>query len=100
MGKGRSARAGGPNLSGARDGSTTEGEDRKRFHALRGPPVPGATSHPSNEHHQPRFADRHIGPDADAVATMLEVIGVETLGELAQKALPSGILDALTADGL
>lgn len=23
-----------PNLSGARDGSTTEGEDRKRFHAL------------------------------------------------------------------
>ncbi|KAA0094059.1 glycine dehydrogenase (aminomethyl-transferring) [Mycolicibacterium sp. P1-18] len=100
MGKGRSARAGRPNLSGARDGSTTEGEDRKRFHALRGPPVPGATSHPSNEHHQPRFADRHIGPDADAVATMLEVIGVETLGELAQKALPSGILDALTADGL
>ncbi len=61
-----------PNLSGTRYGPTTEGgEDRKRFHALRGPSVPGATSHPSNEHHQPRFADRHIGPDADAVATML-----------------------------
>ena len=31
---------------------------------------------------------------------MLEVIGVDTLTELAEKALPTGILDALTADGL
>src|SRR6476646_9176866 len=47
-----------------------------------------------------RFADRHIGPDADAVATMLEVIGVDSLDELAEKALPAGILDTLTVDGL
>ena len=31
---------------------------------------------------------------------MLKVIGVESLDELAEKALPAGILDALTADGL
>ncbi|MDP9165317.1 MAG: glycine dehydrogenase (aminomethyl-transferring), partial [Actinomycetota bacterium] len=60
----------------------------------------GAQPHPSNEHHLPRFADRHIGPDPDAVATMLGVIGVDSLGELAEKALPAGILDALTADGV
>ena len=45
------------------------------------------------------FADRHIGPDAADVATMLDVIGVDSLDELAAKALPAGILDALTADG-
>ena len=50
------------------------------------------------DHSQPSFADRHIGPDADAVATMLKTIGVGSLDELAEKALPSGILDAL-ADG-
>jgi glycine dehydrogenase len=52
------------------------------------------------EHHLPRFIDRHIGPDADAVATMLDVIGVQSLDELAAKALPAGILDALTGSGL
>ncbi|MCW2552529.1 MAG: glycine dehydrogenase, partial [Mycobacterium sp.] len=31
---------------------------------------------------------------------MLKVIGVDTLGQLAEKALPTGILDGLTADGL
>uniref|UniRef100_UPI00397755D2 aminomethyl-transferring glycine dehydrogenase n=1 Tax=[Mycobacterium] appelbergii TaxID=2939269 RepID=UPI00397755D2 len=46
-----------------------------------------------------RFADRHIGPDADAVTTMLEVIGVDSLDALAAKALPAGILDALSSDG-
>lgn len=49
---------------------------------------------------QPRFADRHIGPDSDAVATMLDVIGVASLDELAAKALPAGILDALGSDGV
>ncbi len=44
------------------------------------------------------FAARHIGPDADAVATMLTTIGVSSLDELAEKALPAGILDALTVD--
>lgn len=52
------------------------------------------------DHHQPNFADRHIGPDADAVATMLRTIGVASLDELAGKALPAGILDAPSADGL
>lgn len=50
--------------------------------------------------HQPRFADRHIGPDSDAVAVMLDTIGVPTLDDLAAKALPANILDALSADGV
>src|ERR1700741_4649003 len=50
-------------------------------------------------HNQPTFADRHIGLDADAVATMLKTIGVGSLDELADKALPAGILDALSDDG-
>ena len=45
------------------------------------------------------FATRHIGLDADALATMLGVIGVTSLDELAAKALPAAILDALGADG-
>ena len=45
------------------------------------------------------FADRHIGPDAAALATMLAVIGVGSLDELAVKALPAGILDVPGADG-
>ena len=51
-------------------------------------------------HDQPNFADRHIGPDADAVATMLKTIGVGSLDELADKALPAGILDALSVEGV
>ncbi len=50
------------------------------------------------DYNQPAFADRHIGPDADAVAAMLKTIGVGSLDELADKALPAGILDSLTAD--
>ncbi len=57
------------------------------------------SDHTVSDHTQPTFADRHIGPDSDALATMLEVIGVASLDELAAKALPAGILDAL-ADGL
>ncbi|BCI81282.1 aminomethyl-transferring glycine dehydrogenase [Mycobacterium sp. SMC-18] len=59
-----------------------------------------STSRSSAEHHQLRFVDRHIGPDAGAVATMLEIIGVDSLEELAAKALPAGILDALSSAGL
>jgi glycine dehydrogenase len=40
-----------------------------------------------------RFADRHIGPGADDIATMLAVIGVRSLDELAAKAVPAKILD-------
>ena len=46
------------------------------------------------------FVDRHIGPDADALSTMLGVIGVASLDELAAKALPAGILDAPGRDGI
>lgn len=46
------------------------------------------------------FADRHIGLDGSAVATILDVIGVGSLDELAAKAVPSGILDKLTGTGL
>ncbi|WP_036360269.1 aminomethyl-transferring glycine dehydrogenase [Mycobacterium asiaticum] len=46
---------------------------------------------------QPAFADRHIGPDSQAIATMLAVIGVDSLDDLAAKAVPTGILDKLTA---
>ncbi|MGH3531678.1 MAG: aminomethyl-transferring glycine dehydrogenase [Mycobacterium sp.] len=45
------------------------------------------------------FADRHIGPDDAAIAAMLAVIGVDSLDELANKAVPTGILDALTDTG-
>ncbi|HNF07206.1 MAG TPA: glycine dehydrogenase (aminomethyl-transferring), partial [Mycobacterium sp.] len=46
------------------------------------------------------FVDRHIGADADALSTMLGVIGVSSLDELAAKALPAGILDAPGPDGI
>jgi glycine dehydrogenase len=52
-----------------------------------------------SDHSQPTFADRHIGPDSDDVATMLDVIGVASLDDLAAKALPAGILDVVAADG-
>ncbi len=41
------------------------------------------------------FATRHIGPDSGELATMLDVIGVGSLDELAAKALPAGILDSV-----
>jgi glycine dehydrogenase len=48
---------------------------------------------------QSTFAARHIGPDSQAVAAMLDVIGVASLDELAAKAVPTGILDKLTNSG-
>src|ERR1700751_3106146 len=47
----------------------------------------------------PLFADRHIGPDSDAVTAMLEVIGVDSLEELARRAVPAGILEKVTDTG-
>ncbi|KKC04294.1 aminomethyl-transferring glycine dehydrogenase [Mycobacterium nebraskense] len=49
---------------------------------------------------QATFAARHIGPDAQAVAAMLAVIGVNSLDELAAKAVPAGILDKLGGSGV
>jgi len=48
-----------------------------------------------SDYTNPLFADRHIGPDSAAVTAMLEVIGVDSLEELARRALPVGILDGL-----
>ena len=45
---------------------------------------------------QSTFADRHIGPDEEAIAAMLAVIGVDSLDALAAKSVPTGILDKLT----
>ncbi len=45
------------------------------------------------------FATRHIGLDERGLDTMLGVIGVSSLDELAAKALPAGILDRLTGQG-
>src|SRR5690242_1170922 len=45
------------------------------------------------------FADRHIGLDAPAVEAMLALIGIDSLDDLAAKAVPSRILDKLTDTG-
>lgn len=47
-----------------------------------------------------RFVDRHIGPDSAAISAMLATIGVASLQDLAAKAVPAGILDALSGDGV
>ena len=48
----------------------------------------------------PAFVSRHIGLDHDALAHMLGVIGVGSLDELAAKALPAPILDAVAGQGI
>ena len=40
---------------------------------------------------EPPFAGRHIGPDSDAVAKMLAVVGYGSLTELVDEAVPEGI---------
>ncbi|MBY0441110.1 MAG: aminomethyl-transferring glycine dehydrogenase [Mycobacteriaceae bacterium] len=52
-----------------------------------------------SNHADPGFADRHIGPDRHNIADMLAIIGVDSLDDLAAKAVPAGILDALTDTG-
>ncbi|MFC7955493.1 aminomethyl-transferring glycine dehydrogenase [Rhodococcoides kroppenstedtii] len=49
------------------------------------------------------FVDRHIGPDAEQTARLLDVIGVDSLDALAAAAVPADILDDAPhgiADGL
>ena len=48
---------------------------------------------------QSGFAARHIGLDAASLDHMLAVIGVGSLDDLAAKALPAGILDAVGPEG-
>ncbi|MFC9790689.1 aminomethyl-transferring glycine dehydrogenase [Rhodococcus sp. NPDC127528] len=45
------------------------------------------------------FVDRHIGPDTAELQRILHVIGVDTLDEIAAKAVPASILDS-AADGI
>ena len=45
---------------------------------------------PDVDHLAP-FAARHVGPDADAVATMLTTVGVPSLEVLIDRAVPAGI---------
>ncbi|MDT7728905.1 MAG: glycine dehydrogenase [Actinomycetota bacterium] len=46
------------------------------------------------------FADRHIGPRPEELSRMLDVIGVGSLDELADKAIPASIRDAGLSMGL
>ncbi len=46
------------------------------------------------------FADRHIGPDDAGLARMLSVVGVGSLEELADRAVPADIRDDSPAVGL
>src|SRR5882762_4974450 len=49
--------------------------------------------------HGMSFADRHVGPRPAELAAMLDVIGVGSLDELADRAIPSSIRDTeLTMD--
>ncbi|MEZ0165193.1 aminomethyl-transferring glycine dehydrogenase [Kineococcus sp. LSe6-4] len=41
------------------------------------------------------FSARHIGPDAAAVARMLDVVGLASLDELVDRAVPAGIRDGV-----
>ncbi|MFI8974462.1 aminomethyl-transferring glycine dehydrogenase [Nocardia asteroides] len=46
------------------------------------------------------FADRHIGPDSDELARILETVGVDSIDALAITALPATILDESGLDAL
>ncbi len=95
MGKGRPrvvpARRRALNLSGA----TTEGEGPKSS------TTPSTSARPLGAAAVTRsFADRHIGPDADAITRILDTVGIESLDALADLAVPASILDAPAGNGL
>ena len=45
------------------------------------------------------FVSRHLGPDEDGLARILDTIGVSSLDELAERALPAVIVDEVGPDG-
>ena len=45
------------------------------------------------------FVSRHLGPDDDGLARILDTIGVSSLDELAERAFPSVIVDEVGSDG-
>jgi len=53
------------------------------------PPTPPSAHEPAHDD----FIRRHIGPDADEVATMLKVVGYDSLDELMRTAVPDAIRD-------
>ena len=64
------------------------------------------TQHPPSLHdslhdleHGLPFVDRHVGPRPDELATMLDTVGVASLDELADRALPASIRDHDDAAG-
>ncbi|HEX2289141.1 MAG TPA: glycine dehydrogenase (aminomethyl-transferring), partial [Pseudonocardiaceae bacterium] len=60
-----------------------------------------ADRHPLSElEHGTPFADRHIGPRPGELARMLATIGVDSLEELAQLALPPTVIDPYAASNL
>jgi glycine dehydrogenase len=48
--------------------------------------------------HGTSFADRHVGPRPGDLALMLDVIGVSSLDELADRAIPSSIRETASGD--
>src|SRR5699024_10423649 len=64
--------------------------------ALRGAPV---TTTPHTARTGGEFVARHLGPDADGLAHILSTIGVESLDDLAGRAVPSVIVDEVGPDG-
>lgn len=46
------------------------------------------------------FADRHIGPERAELDRILDTVGVESMDELARRAVPASILDAAGDTGL
>ncbi|SFM82423.1 glycine dehydrogenase [Pseudonocardia ammonioxydans] len=62
---------------------------------------PTPATHPTDRHRPTLaelergvpFADRHIGPRPDELSRMLEVLGVDSLDSLADRALPAAIRD-------
>ncbi len=53
--------------------------------------VPSADSHNVSPHEPERFVDRHIGPSPDETAKMLAAIGLGSLDELLDAAIPESI---------
>ena len=57
------------------------------------------TTTPNTARNRGEFVARHLGPDADGLAHILDTIGVNSLDELAERAVPSVIIDEVGANG-
>ncbi len=68
----------------------TEGAHRP-FSARKQRTVTVPAVHPVPEPASARFVDRHVGPDADDIRRMLEVVGLASLDELVDRAVPDTI---------